>query len=519
MGKRLFYGDDARARLLEGAKLLYEAVKTTMGPNSGNAVIGDLPMAPRISHDGVTVARAIAITPTEENLGQAEGVELLKEASIKMNETVGDGTTTVTVLAYHLLKEANRLITSGYNPMRLRRELEAASISVLKKLPGLSSDISDKVKDIATISAGDPEIGGIIADVIKEIGKDGAVNVEEGRGLTVSSEIVRGYTFDSGFNSPYFITDHQRQKCVLNEPYIALVNRRIGFERDLFPILQKVAESGHRELLIIADAVESEALAAVVLNNTKGTVKSCIVHAPGGGDGRKHFLEDIAALTNGKILDTDNGEEVQETAVTDLGRAKSVVITKNQTTIIGGAGNVDLRVEALSKQIEDATDRDKTHLEERRAGLLGRVAVITVGGATQTELEERKYRVDDAVCAVRAALKDGIVPGGETTFLHMASLIKPNTEGAKLLIHALQQPVKELLKNAGYNQESLVEKISEKGFGMGVDAHTGEIVDLIEAGIIDPALVIKEAIKNSVSVAGTGMTMGVMVVEEPNEDS
>lgn len=518
MGKRLFYGDDARTRLLEGARLLYEAVKSTMGPNSGNAVIGNLPMAPRISHDGVTVAKSIALTPTEENLGQAEGVELIKEASIRMNDVAGDGTTTVTVLAYHLLKEANRLITAGYNPMKLRRELEAQAKLTLEDLKKIAQPITGEktVEEIATISAGDPAIGKVIAGVIDKIGKDGSVTVEEGQGLDLDSEIVDGYSFDGGYTSPYFITDQSRQESVLNKPYIVVINRRVSFERDILPILSQIAKSGHREALIIADAIESEALATVVYNHAQGAVKSCVVHAPGGGAGRKAFLEDVAVLTGGMIIDTDNGQEVAEVKVDDLGRADKVIVSKGKTTIIGGKGNVVKRVEAINAQIESATPSEKLHLENRRAGLLGKVAIITVGGATQPEIEEKKYRVDDAVCAVKAALKEGIVPGGETALLHLSRKVESDTAGAQLLKHAMEQPIHVLLGNAGFNHENLVPKITK--LGECVDARTGEIVDAQKSGIIDPALVTRESILNAVSVAGTGMTMGVLIAEEPDED-
>jgi len=495
----------------------YDAVKSTMGPNSGNAVIGNLPYAPSISHDGVTVFKSLSITPSEDNLGNSEGLELLKEASIRMNDVAGDGTTTVTVLGYHLLAEANRLITAGYNPMKLRRELEIEATKTIERLAKVREDVKDNktVEEIATISAGDPEIGKVIADVIDKIGSEGVVTVEEGQGVSLESEVVDGYTFDSGWTSPYFLTNESRQETILTSPYILLINRRLGFERDIFPILQKIAESGHREVLIIADAVESEALAAIVLNKIKGVINTCVVHAPGGGMGRKHFLEDVAVLTGGKIIDTDNGEEVSETSVEDLGRAERVIVGKDKTTIIGGKGDVSGRVKGLEDQIAKAPTKEKVHLENRKAGLLGKVAVITVGGATQPEIEEKKYRVDDAVCAVKAALKEGIVPGGETTLLYLANQVVDKAPGAQLLRYAMEQPVHILLGNAGYNHEALVEKINEQAFGYGVDAMSGEMVNLREAGIIDPALVTREAILNSVSVAGTGMTMGVLIAEEP----
>lgn len=517
-GKRAYFDNEARERLLRGAELLYKAVKSTMGPNSGNAVIGNLPYAPHITHDGVTVAKSMEIKPTDDNLGEADGVELLKETSIRMDEIAGDGTTTVTVLAYHLLKNAHEMITKGANPMELRRSLEASAVQALAHLEEMRTPVDDKdmIEHVATISAGDREIGKVIADIVREIGKDGEITLEEGKGMTIESEIVNGYNFDSGYSSPYFITDQSRQEAVLNNPYILLINRRVGFERDIFPILQKVAESGHRELLIIADAVESEALAALVLNKQKAVINSVVVHAPGNGDGRKKFLEDMSVLTGGKIIDTDNGEEVTEVTVDELGRAERVIVSAKKTTIIGGAGDVTQRVQDLKDQMKTCKVSEMAHLEQRIAGLRGKVAVITVGGATPPEIEERKYRVEDAVKATKAAVKEGIVPGGETALLWLSRQLVRKTPGDVLLSFAMEQPFKILMENAGYS-EDLKEKIEK--VGQGIDATTGELVHLLNRGIIDPALVTREAIQNAVSVAGVGMTMNVLIAEEPKRES
>lgn len=516
IGKKAFFDNDARERLLKGAELLYKAVSSTMGPNSGNAVIGNLPNAPKITHDGVTVAKSLDLLPTEDNLGEAEGLELLKETSIRMDEIAGDGTTTVTILAYHLLKSACEMIEKGANAMELRRSLEKSALKAIELLSEMRTPLKDNeaIKHVATISAGDPEIGRVIADIVEKVGRDAEITIEEGKGLVIESEIVNGYTFDSGYSSQYFITDHSRQEATLNNPYILLINRRVGFERDIFPILQRVAESGHRELLIIADAVESEALAAIVLNKEKNVIKSVVVHAPGGGDGRKKFLEDMASLTGGKIIDIDNGEEVNEITVDELGRAEKVIVTAKKTTVIGGKGDVKKRVQDLKEQMKTSPISDMPHLEQRIAGLQGKVAVITVGGATQVEIEERKYRVEDAVKATKAAVKEGIVPGGETALLWLSRQIVRQTPGDILLSHAMAQPFKVLMENAGYSEE-LESQI--EALGQGIDAKTGKVVDLHKEGIIDPAFVTREAIQNAVSVAGVGMTMNVLIVEEPDE--
>ena len=517
-GKKAYFDKDARERLLKGAELLYRAVSATMGPNSGNAVLGNLPYAPRITHDGVTVAKSLEIKPTEDNLGEADGLELLKETSIRMDEIAGDGTTTVTVLAYHLLKSACEMIDKGANPMELRRSLELSAARAIEQLAEMRTPLenNEAIEAVATISAGDPEIGRVIADIVDKVGRDAEITIEEGNGMIIESEIVNGYTFESGYSSQYFVTDQSRQEAVLNNPYVLLINRRVGFERDIFPILEKVAKSGHRELLIIADAVESEALAALVLNKQKGVINSVVVHAPGNGDGRKKFLEDMAALTGGKIIDTDNGEEVTEVLVDELGRAEKIIVTARKTTILGGRGDVHKRVDDLKEQLKTCQIKDMPHLEQRIAGLQGKVAVITVGGGSQIEIEERKYRVEDAVKATKAAVKEGIVPGGETALLWLSRQIVRSTPGDVLLCHAMEQPFKVLMENAGYKQEleSQIQVI-----GQGIDAKTGKLVDLIKQGIIDPAFVTREAIQNAVSVAGVGMTMNVLIVEEPDESS
>lgn len=513
MGKQLFFGEDARKRVLDGAEILYNAVKTTMGPKSGNAVIGGL-SGPTVTHDGVTVAKSVVLTDSADTMGQSAGVELIKQAAIKMNDNAGDGTTTVTVLTYHLLKEANKLITAGYNAMQLRRELEKAAEQVLEELKEITQDVGNRVEQVGTISAGDPVIGKLIAEVIDNIGKDGVVTVEEGQGLELESEIVDGFTFNQGFLSAYFVTDQERQEAILNQPYVLLLNKRVSFSTDFIPILNKVIESGKRELLIIADALEGEALGTIVLNKIKGVVNVVVVQAPSSGQERVAFLEDVATLTNAKIIDSDNGEEIQEIGLDYLGGANKVVVTKDQTTIIGGKGDVKERVVALESQIKDAPDYQKDQLELRKAALLGKVAVIRVGGATATEIEEKKFRVDDAVHAVKAALAEGIVPGGGNTTLHLALTLDEDSAGSKILKAVLQKPTEILLENAGlpiYSGDS-------KALGTGIDVQTGNVVDLLAEGIVDPSMVVREAIQNAVSVAGVGMTMGVLIVEEPKKE-
>lgn len=528
MAKVVFHDEEARKRLLAGAEILYNAVKTTMGPKGRNVVISKSYGAPTVTHDGVTVAKAVDLEETEETLGYKVGAELIKQAASKMNDVAGDGTTTVTVLTYHILNEANKLIAAGHNPMLLRKGLEAAAEEVLVKLNGLSEDIQGKKKRVAevgTISAGDREIGDLIAEVMDAIGSDGKVTVEEGQGLDLESEVVKGYTFDRGFVSPYMVTDTARMQAVYDKPAILVTDKKISSIQEFLPILEQLAQSGKKDLVIIAEDVEGEALGTLILNRLKGVFNTVAVKAPSFGDRRKDVLEDIAALTGATVISEERGDSFESADLHMIGSARKVIVSKDATTIIEGAGSAEglkARLEQITAQMATAGSQyDREQLEDRRAALSGKVAVIKVGGATETEIEEKKYRVDDAVAAVKVALSDGIVPGGGVTLINLASTITLPKEGdtsviagAQLLQNALEQPFRILMTNAGLNPDEWLPKVRAAKPGHGVDVNDpSELVDLKTQGIIDPKLVTTDAIRNAVSIAGTGMTMGTLVTD------
>lgn len=439
MAKKVFYDDDARRRVLAGAEILYNAVKTTMGPKGRNAVIGKSYGAPSVTHDGVTVAKAVDLPEVDdETLGYKIGAELIKQAANKMNDVAGDGTTTVTILTYHILKEANRLIAAGHDPMQLRRGLEAAAHDASNKLSGLSEDIhtnKKRVSEVAAISAGDSEIGELIAEVIDKVGKDGVVTVEEGQGLSLESEVVEGFTIDRGFISSFFVTDANRMEAVYNKPAIVITDKKITSVQEFLPLLEKLAQAGKKDLVLIAEDIEGEALATLVLNKLKGVFNTVAVKAPAFGDRRKDILNDIAVLTGATVISEEQGYTFENAELAMIGTARKVIVTKDDTTIVEGSGNpveVKARMSQINAQISKATSEyDKENLEKRRAALGGKVAVIKVGGATETEIEEKKYRVDDAVNAVKAALDEGIVPGGGATLIHLASQIKAQETNAE----------------------------------------------------------------------------------------
>ncbi len=535
MAKNVFYDEDARRRVLAGAEILYNAVKTTMGPKGRNVVISKSYGAPTVTHDGVTVAKGVELADQdgddETTLGYKVGAELIKQAANKMNDVAGDGTTTVTVLTYHILNEANKLIAAGHNPMQLRKGLEAAATDVLKKLGGMSEDIKAKknrVAEVATISAGDKEIGDLIADVIEKVGKDGVVTVEEGQSLELESEVVEGFTFDRGFVSPYMVSDAARMEAVLDKPSIIITDKKISSMQDFLPILEQMANAGKKDLLVIAEDIEGEVLGTLILNKLKGVLNVVAVKAPAFGDRRKEILEDIAILTGGSVISEDTGDTFESADMSVIGTARKVIVTKDETTIIEGEGSpreVKARIAQIAAQADAAaSEYDKENYDKRRAALQGKVAVIKVGGATETEIEEKKFRVDDAVAAVKAALDEGIVPGGGATLVVLASGIKDDTTnalgaGAVLLKQALLQPFLQLMANAGLNGDALLDKVQAAKAGQGVDVNTGKLVDLKSSGIIDPTRVTKEAIQNAVSIAGTAMTMGALVVDEPEPES
>lgn len=542
MAKKVFYDDDARRRVLGGAEILYNAVKTTMGPKGRNVIISKSYGSPTVTHDGVTVAKGVDIPEVDdETLGYKVGAELIKQAANKMNDVAGDGTTTVTVLTYHILNEANKLIAAGHNPMQLRKGLESAAHEAVSKLDGLAESIEGnkkRVAEVATISAGDSEIGELIADVIEKVGKDGVVTVEQGQGLGLESEVVEGFTIDRGFISPYFVTDAARMEAVYDKPAIVITDKKISSIQEFLPLLEKLAQAGKKDLVLVAEDVDGEALTTLVLNKLKGVFNTVAVKAPAFGDRRKEILQDIAILTGGQVITEEQGHSFESADMSFIGTARKVIVTKDETTIVEGAGNpveVDARIKQINTQIKAAnSEYDKENLEKRRAALSGKVAVIKVGGATETEIEEKKYRVDDAVAAVKAALDEGIVPGGGVTLIELSKgLIGKKIEGkdiatlstisgvitgdagTDMLVSALAQPFLILMENAGYNSQALLSDVLKSSKREGVDANTGKLVDVMKAGIVDPARVTKEAIQNAVSIAGTAMTMGALVVDIP----
>ena len=533
MGKKVFYDDDARRRVLGGAEILYNAVKTTMGPKGRNVVLSKSYGNPTVTHDGVNVAKGVDIDDVDdETLGYKVGAELIKQAASKMNDVAGDGTTTVTILTYHILNEANKLIAAGHNPMQLRKGLEKAAQNVLAKLGGMSENIGSKksrVAEVATISAGDSEIGNLIAEVMESVGKDGVVTVEEGQGLALESEVVEGFTMDRGYVSPYMVTDTSRMEAVYDKPAILITDQKISSIQEFLPMLEKLAQSGKKDLVLIAEDVEGEALGTLILNRLKGVFNTVAIKAPAFGDRRAEILEDIAILTGGDVITEERGMTFENADVSVLGSARKVIATKDETTIIEGAGTssaVKARIDQINKQIEAATSEyDKENLEKRRAALSGKVAVIKVGGATETEIEEKKFRVDDAVASVKSALEEGVVAGGGVTLINLGKILGDDKSsimdyvnpGRHLLVKALEQPFRILMDNSGINPDEWLPQIQKKdGFGIDVN-NPGKLVDLKASGIVDPTRVIKEAIQNAVSIAGTAMTMGALVNDVPEK--
>lgn len=533
MAKRVFYDEDARRRVLAGAEILYNAVRTTMGPKGRNVVISKSFGSPTVTHDGVTVAKGVDLPEEDdETLGYKVGAELIKQAANKMNDVAGDGTTTVTVLTYHILNEANKLIAAGHNPMQLRKGLESAAHDVIAKLGNMAEDIKGKksrVAEVATISAGDAEIGQLIAGVIDKVGKEGVVTVEEGQGLNLESEVVEGFTFDRGFVSSYMVTDTTRMEAVADKPAIVITDKKLTNIQEFLPLLEKLAAAGKKDLVLIAEDVEGEALGTLVLNKLKGVFNTIAVKAPSFGDQRKDILADLAVLTGATVITEDQAMDFDNVDLDVVGTARRVIVTQDETTIVEGGGRntaIKHRIEEIKLQADNAlSEYEKENLDKRQAALSGKVAVIKVGGATETEIEEKKFRVDDAVAAVKAAMDEGIVPGGGVTLINLSQTIKVNgsdseAAGRQLLKTALLRPFFELMYNSGLNPDEWLPKILEAKAGQGVDVNKGtRLVDLKNAGVVDPARVSKEAIQNAVSVAGTAMTMGALVVDIPAKDS
>lgn len=526
MAKQVFYGDEAREKVLAGAKTLADAVKTTMGPKGRNVVISKSYGGPNVTHDGVTVAEAIDLPENEDNLGEKVGAELIKQAAKKMNKAAGDGTTTVTVLTYEILKEANRLIAAGHNPMELRKGVEKAGAQVLSELNKIAEPVdgkNDLITEVASISAGDTEIGKLIASVISRIGKDGVVSVEAGQGLAMESEITEGFTFDRGYVSAYMATDTNRMEAVYDKPAIIITDKKISSAQEMLPLMEKLVASGKKDIVLIAEDVEGEALGILILNRLKGALNTVAVKAPSFGDRRKEVLQDIATLTGASVITSDQGMTFNNVGLEVVGSARKVIVAKDNTTIIEGAGDkttISQRIDQIKAQAGVATsDYDREQLDKRAAALSGKVAVIKVGGATETEIDEKKYRVDDAVAAVKAALLEGIVPGGGVTPINLASKITGDSAGAEIMRNALLMPFKQLATNAGLNAEALLAQVQEAKPGYGVDVanYQGKLIDLKKAGVVDPAMVTYQAIQNAVSIASTAMTMGALVVDIPEK--
>ncbi|HEX7962992.1 MAG TPA: chaperonin GroEL [Candidatus Saccharimonadales bacterium] len=533
MAKKVFYDDEARKRVLAGAEILYNAVKTTMGPKGRNVVISKSYGAPTVTHDGVTVAKGVEIGDADdETLGYKVGAELIKQAASKMNDVAGDGTTTVTVLTYHILNEANKLIAAGHNPMLLRKGLEAAAADVLKKLDGMREDIQGKkgrIAEVATISAGDAQIGDLIAEIMDKVGREGVVTVEEGQGLSLESEVVEGFTIDKGYVSALMVTDTARMEAVYTKPAILITDKKISSIQEFLPILEKLAQSGKKDLVVICEDIEGEALGTLILNRLKGVFNTVAIKSPSFGDRRKEILDDIATLTGAVVISDERGYNFENAELNMIGSARKVIVGKDDTTIVEGAGpaaDVAARIKQINAQIDAAgSEYDREQLEKRRAALSGKVAVIKVGGATETEIEEKKFRVDDAVAAVKAALAEGIVPGGGVTLINLSSSIAvvsaddPAVAAGKMVLkNALEQPFRILLSNAGLNADEWLPQVraGKPGFGVNVN-DPAKLVDLKATGVIDPARVTKEALLNAVSIAGTSMTMGALVVEVPEK--
>jgi chaperonin GroEL len=526
MAKKVFYDDDARERVLGGAKALYDAVKVTYGPKGRNVVIAKGYGGPTISHDGVTVAESVELPENDdETLGYKVGAELIKQAASKLNKVAGDGTTTVTVLTYNILKEANRLIAAGHNPMELKKGIEEAGKEVVAALDGLSESIegkSDRVAEVATISAGDETIGKLIADVIAKVGKDGVVTVEAGQGLEMEAEVVEGFSLDRGWASPFFVTDAGRQEAVFEKPSIVITDKKISTASELLPLIEKLAQAGKKDIVLVADEVDGEALSILVLNKLKGVLNTVVVKAPSFGDRRKDIMADIAVLTGAQVISEDQGVTFENAGLEVVGSARKVIVGKDETTIIEGVGHANEvagRIKQILAQAENASSEyDKEQFEKRAAALSGKVAVIKVGGATETEIDEKKFRVD-------AALAEGIVPGGGVTLVNLsAALVADGADsiaaGRSILKNALKQPFLQITANAGLNSEALLAQVEagKPGFGVNVMNPATSLVDVKKAGVIDPTRVTKEAVQNAVSIASTATTMGALVVDIPEKE-
>ncbi|MGM0472205.1 MAG: chaperonin GroEL [Bacillota bacterium] len=526
MAKELKFGEEGRRILEEGVNKLADAVKVTLGPKGRNAILEQGFGSPTITNDGVTIAKEVDVQNPFEDLG----VQTVKEVATKTNDIAGDGTTTATVLAQALIQEGMKNVAAGANPMVLKKGIDKAVNKAVEEIRNLSTSIEDKesIAQVASISAADEEVGNLIADAMEKVGQDGVISVEEGRTMGTSLETVEGMQFDRGYLSPYMVTDEEEMKANLDDPYILLTDQKISSIQDILPLLEEVAQEG-KQLLIIAEDVEGEALATLVVNKIRGTFDCVSIKAPGFGDRRKQMLEDIAVLTGGQVITEDKGLQLENTTKSMLGQARSVTITKEDTTIVDGAGDeadIQQRVEKLRRQIETTdSDFDREKLEERLAKLAGGVAVVRVGAATETELEEKKHRIEDALSATRAAVEEGIVPGGGTILLDVLEGLEDELDlegdeatGAALVAKALEAPIRLIADNAGYEGSVIAEKVKNMEQGVGFNAYTGEFGNMIESGVVDPAKVTRSALQNAASAAAMLLTTETLIVEDDSED-
>jgi len=526
MAKQLLYSDDARRKILSGVEQLAAAVKVTLGPKGRNVVIDKKFGSPTITKDGVTVAKEIDLEDPFENMG----AQMVKEVAEKTSDIAGDGTTTATVLAESIYREGLKNVTAGSNPMELKRGIEKAVAKVVEELGKLSTPIKDKkeIAQVASIAANsDINIGELIAEAMDKVGKDGVITVEEAKSTATTLDVVEGMQFDQGYLSPYFVTDAERMEVLLEDAYILIYEKKISSIKDILPLLEKIARVG-KPLVIIAEEVDGEALATLVVNKIRGTFVACAVKAPGYGDRRKAMLEDIATLTGGKAITEDLGIKLENIDVEDLGRAKKVKIDKENTTIVEGAGKdaaINARINQLKKQIEDTdSDYDKEKLQERLAKLAGGVAVINVGAATETEMKEKKARVEDALHATRAATQEGIVPGGGVALIRtIAALDKLKLEGdekigANIVKRAIEEPLRQIAQNAGLEGSVVVQRIKQEKTNIGYDVSQDAYVDMIEAGVIDPTKVTRSALQNAASIASLLLTTEALIVDRPEKD-
>jgi len=526
-GKEIIFREDARRALEKGVNALAEAVKVTLGPKGRNVVLEKKFGSPMITNDGVTIAREIELSDPFENMG----AQLVREVATKTNDVAGDGTTTACVLAQAIVREGLKNVAAGANPMIIKRGIEKAVEKAVESIKEQAKPIESKsaITQVATISANDEVIGSLIADAMEKVGKDGVITVEESKGTTTNLEVVEGMNFDRGYISPYMITDTDKMEANLNDPYILITDKKISAVGDLLPVLEKVVQTG-KPLLVIAEDVEGEALATLVLNKLRGTFQCVAVKAPGFGDRRKAMLQDIAILTDGDVITEELGLKLDSVTLDQLGRASKVRVKKEETIIVGGAGDPDeitKRVAQIKMQIEETTsDFDKEKLQERLAKLAGGVAVIQVGAATETEMKEKKLRIDDALNATRAAVEEGIVPGGGVVFVNVIKSIENLTSdnldektGIEIVRKALEEPLRQIANNAGLEGSVIVEKVKNAEPGIGFNALTGEFVNMIESGIVDPAKVTRSALQNAASIAAMILTTETLVAEKVEKDN